>query len=129
MMAGLDEMISSLRGLVKIEERAAAIAAPLLEQHLKSTASAGTSPDGKAWAPTKKGGRAMANAAAAITTKAFGPVVRVTLSGPEVFHHYAVRGEPRRQVIPDTGVDATPAVTAVLDKAMAQAFDELTGGV
>jgi hypothetical protein len=54
--------------------------------------------------------------------------VKVTLSGPEVFWHYCVKGAPRRPVIPDGGGDFPPVVAAALDKASAKAFDELTGG-
>lgn len=127
-MSALDEMISGLRGLGKLEERAAAIAAPMLEAELKATAAAGTTPSGEPWAPTKKGARAMKGAAKAVAAKAFGDVVRVSLTGPEVFHHAGVRGEPRRQVIPYGGVDMLPEVKTIIDKATAQAFDEITGG-
>ena len=127
-MSGLEEMIQAHRDLRKIDERTAEIAAPLLEAALKSTAAAGQSPSGGAWAPTKKGGRAMAGAAKAIAVKAYANVVRVVLSGPEVFHHYGVRGEPRRPVIPDAGGEIPPVVADVLDKASGKAFEQLAGG-
>lgn len=127
-MSGLEEMIDAHRSLGRLDERTAEIAAPLLEQALKGTAAAGQSPAGGAWAPTKKGARAMAGAAKAIAVKAYGKIVRVALTGPEVFHHYGVRGEPRRPVIPDGGGAIPPVVAAVLDKASSKAFEELAAG-
>lgn len=128
MMPGLDDMIRSLRSISKLDERAATIAAPLLESALKATANAGTTPDGQPWAPRKKdGGRAMAGAASAISAGASGDTVRVTLRGPEVFWHFGERGAPRRQVIPDGGGEMPAVVSDVLKKSTAQAFQELTG--
>lgn len=122
-------MIDSLRGLAKLNERTAAIAAPMLEGALRATASAGTSPDGQAWAPKKDGGgRPYAGAAKAISAKAIGDVVRVTLEGPEVFGHFGARGAPKRLMIPQGGGSMPAVVAKVLDKASAQAFDEITGG-
>lgn len=126
-MATIEEMIGSLNALSAIDKRTAALAAPRIEEALKKSAAAGMSPDGEAWAPAKKTGKpTMVNAAKAISTKAFGNVIRTTLTGPEVFHQYGVRGEPRRKVIPDT--NTTPDIVAdALDEASAQAFEELTG--
>jgi hypothetical protein len=127
-MSSLEAMIGSLRRMDKLDERAAQLAAPLVEAAIKATASAGTSPDGKAWAPTKAGGRAMPGAAKAVSAKALGNVVRVTLAGKEVFWHYGQRGAPPRPVIPLGGVEPPPVVRAAIDKAIAKAFDEITGG-
>jgi hypothetical protein len=125
-MGGLEEMIAGARALAELPERTAQIAAEKLDQAVKASASAGQSPDGKAWAPTKKGGRAMANAASHITTRAIGPVIRQTLSGVDVFHHYGKgASEERRPVIPDAGGPLPKLVADVLDEASAQAFDEL----
>lgn len=128
-MSGIEEMIASLERLEELPKRTAEIAAEKLDARVKATAAAGTSPDGKAWAPKKKGGRAMANAAAHIATRAYGHIVRMTLTGPDVFHQFSQKkGEPAREVIPGAG-GAMPAVVAdVLEEATAQAFDELTTG-
>lgn len=129
MSDALDEMIASFRQMSQLPERVAERVAPALEAKLKATASAGTSPDGKPWAPKKDGGRAMPNAAQAISVRAIGPTVRVTLSGPEVFHHYG-RGstEVRRPIIPDSGAGMPPVVADILEEESAKAFEELTGG-
>ena len=127
-MSGLEEMIAAQRMMGRrLAERTAEIAAPLLEARLKASAAAGTSPDGQPWAARKDGGRAMANAAKAISVKAIGDVVRVTLDGPEVFWHYGARGAPRRPVIPDGGGPMSRLVQTVLDEASAKAFAELAG--
>lgn len=127
-MSGLEDMAASLRALGRLPERTAELAAPALETALKATAAAGQAPDGSAWAPTKKGARAMAGAAKALAVRAYGAVVRVVLSGPEVFWHYGVKGAPRRPVIPDGGGEIPSVVADVLAVASAKAFEELTGG-
>lgn len=121
-------MIASFRGLSQLDRRAAELAAPRLEEAIRRTAAAGTTPEGEPWAPTKKGGRAMRGAAGHITAKAYGSTVRIKLETADVFHHYG-RGEtePRRRVIPDPGTRPA-AVDAAVKAATAEAFAELTGG-
>lgn len=119
-------MIAALDRLARAPEEAARLAAPLVEAELRATAAAGTDPDGHPWPQRKAGGRAMAGAASHITCVARGPVVRATLNGPDVFHHFGARGEPRRQVLTDPG--AIPAgVAKALDRAAAQAFARAVG--
>lgn len=128
-MPGLEDMVASTRALEGLPELAAKKAAKKLEQALKATAAAGTTPDGKAWAPTKVGGRAMANASSHVRVMALGPVVRVVLEGTDVFHHYG-RGktEVRRQVIPDAGAGVPELVARIVQEASDEAFAELTAG-
>lgn len=117
-------MIESLRRLSTVDVRAAEFAAPGVAAAIQKTAAAGTTPSGKPWAPKKSGGRAMAGAAGHIRAQALGNVVRVTLEGPDVFHHYALEREPRRQVIPDVGEipeGVAAAVRAGCAKAIAEA--------
>lgn len=122
-------MIAAVRALDAVPERAAKIAADKLDAAVKATASSGASPDGKAWAPTKKGGRAMAKAASHIETRALGPVVRMTLSGPDVFHHFGKGdSEARRQVIPDAGGPMPRVVSDVLEQATSEAIAEIMKG-
>jgi hypothetical protein len=76
-------------------------AAQEVRKHLDKTIAAGTSPSGKPWAPRKKdGGRAYANAAAAVDVRAAGSTIIVELTGHEVFGHYGARGAEVRQMIP-----------------------------
>ncbi|WP_437606259.1 hypothetical protein WMF20_35405 [Sorangium sp. So ce834] len=104
--AALERMISSCQALARLPEDAAPIAARKVAEELDRTASAGQAPDGTPWADKKSGGRAMVNAAKAIAVKAFGTVILITLTGPEVFHHFGAGGKPRRQVIPQGSLPA-----------------------
>lgn len=124
----LDEMIDSFRNLADLPTEVAKQAAPLLEARLKASAAAGTSPDGKAWAVKKDGGRAMVNAAAAISVRAIGLVVRVTLAGVEVYHQFSKKkGEPRRPIIPDAGGPMPKVVQDVLEQATEKAMRRILG--
>lgn len=127
--AVLQEMIAAFQGLETFPAAIAREAAPDLEAALKATASAGSSPSGQAWAPTKKGGRAMAGAAKAITVKAVGNIVRVVLAGVEVFHHFGKgSSEVRRPVIPDAGGELPGVVRQVLERAAEKAFARVMAG-
>jgi hypothetical protein len=127
MTQALDAMIRSLRGLdgETLERRTAQIAAPLLDAAVKKTASAGTTPSGNPW-PLKKrgGGQALVDAASHIDTKPYGPIVRQTLKGPTVFHHFGNANDPVRQVIPVSAEE--PVVAKALADAAQAAFDEAT---
>lgn len=126
----VDRMIAAARAAGQLPQKTAELAAPLIDAALKKTAAAGTTPSGEPWAPRKKdGGRALEGAAAAISTKAVGSAVRVTLTGPAAIHHYgeAKRGTPRRQVIPDAGELPAPVVEAVREAA-GKAFARAVGG-
>lgn len=99
--SALDAMIASCRAVKGLAKDAAPEAAKRVEASLRATATAGQTPDGVAWAPKKRGGgRAMVNAAAAITVKAVGGAVLIVLRGVEVFHHFGAAGKPARPVIP-----------------------------
>lgn len=126
-MADLDDMIASMRGLARVPERAAELAAPRLEAIAKATASAGTSPTGEAWAPRRADGRrAMPNAAAAVRAEAAGATVALVLEGPEVYHQRAREDgrPPRRAIIPAPGEPIPPAMLDAIAQAVAQAVDE-----
>ena len=128
-MSGLEAMIADFQGLADgFTPDVARRASPLVEQALKASAAAGTTPEGQAWAPKKTGGRAMPNAAKAIAVKAFPTVVRVVLTGVEVFGHYGKGAmQVARKIIPDTG--AMPKVVAeALKRASDEAFAKFFGG-
>lgn len=127
--SALQEMIDAFRGLESLPAATAREAAPLLEEALRTTAAAGVSPDGNPWAPKKDGGRAMPGAAKAIAAKAFGNVVRVTLTGPEVFHHFGKgSSEVRRPVIPDAGGELPAVAARAVEKGAELAFARIMGG-
>lgn len=96
----LDELIRRARSIPGALRAAMPQIAEAAKAQLVATASAGTTPDGKPWAPRKDGGRAMAGAAKAISVTLQGTVLLFKLVGPEVFWHFGVRGAPPRHVIP-----------------------------
>src|SRR5262249_9484003 len=97
--AALDRMIAMARSMATLAKDAAPLAAREVEAQLKATASAGETPDGTKWPDTKKGARALKNAASAIRVQAIGTVVLIVLSGYHVYHHFGA-GVPRRPIIP-----------------------------
>jgi len=119
-VSGLDDMIAAVRKLATIGDDAARIAAPLVDEAIKSTVRAGTDPDGHAWKPKKNGSAPLVHAADHIATTSVGRIVRSTLTGPEVFHNYGA-GVPRRQILPDPGT-IPPAVGKALQVAAERAF-------
>lgn len=108
-------------------ERTAAEAAPLIEAELKTSAAAGVDPYGEKWPDRKSGGQPMVNAADHIKATAQGAKVTVTLEGPDKWHQYGSRGEPRRAVIPDTRKVPVRLVPAI-EEASRRAFAALVGG-
>jgi hypothetical protein len=97
--AALDRMIATARSMATLAKDAAPIAARHVEAQLKATASAGAAPDGTKWPDTKKGERALKNAAEAIRVQAVGTVILIVLTGYHVYHHFGA-GVPRRPIIP-----------------------------
>ena len=126
--SGLNELLESFAALGTLPEDAAKLAVPYVDKAVKATAAAGTDPDGRPWPEKKGGGRALVNAAAALSTKALGPVVQVTLVGPEVIHNFGDTRVPRRQILPDGGAGIPANVGAALEHAAADAFRAATGG-
>jgi hypothetical protein len=116
----LDAMIAAVRKLATLGEDAAKIAAPLVDEAIKSTVRAGTDPDGNEWLQKKGGGAPLVHAADHISTSAVGKIVRVTLTGVDVYHHFGA-GVPRRQILPDPGTIPT-AVGKALQVAADRAF-------
>ncbi len=126
--ADLDEMIARMRGLRTIAVDAAKLAAPSVLRAAQSTAKSGTDPYGKAWPQKKSGGRALVNAANAITVETAGPTLSVVLSGVEVFHNSGVDdGAPKRQIIPDRGQPIPSGIAAAIVDGAREAFNRATG--
>lgn len=124
-MTDLLTMANKLRSLRDFNSRCAEEAAPLLEAAVKATAAAGTTPDGKAWAPKKKdGGRALVNAAAHVSAEANGETCTVTLEGVEVIHNYGAGKLPRRQILPEAGSSTPKIVTDACQEATRRAFEK-----
>lgn len=119
----LDGLIDRLRGLDRVGVAIAEDALPRVLAAARATASSGTTPDGKPWAPKKDGTAALPNAAAAISAEVSGTtkaVITLVAKGPYRFHQRSKstgkKGLPRREVLP---VDAVPA--AISDAIQASA--------
>ncbi len=124
----LDTWIEKMRRLREIGTRAAKIARPLLEEEIKRTARAGTTPDGKPWQPLKySGGRALEHAADFVTARQVGTVVALVLTGPYVLHNFGTGHAPKRGILPDRGVALPPRIREICAQASRQAFREVMG--
>lgn len=124
----LAAFIERVRKLGTLGEDAAKLAAPLVEKAMKRTAAAGTTPDGEAWAPRKDGGRALVNAADALSAEAVGSVVVGKLDGVEVVHNRGTKRMPRRQILPSLGAGIPRNIADALTEASAEAFKRAMGG-
>lgn len=123
--AALDAMIAKIRAVGGLPGAAAHEAAPLVEAAVKKTAAAGTTPDGQPWKPTKDGGRPLVNAAAALSAKAIGTVVQVTLKGVEVIHNFGDKRNPKRQILPDGGAGIPKGIVDALVEGANRAFAKI----
>lgn len=128
-MSGAEAMTAfaaKLRNLRRLAVEGAREAAPALEAAVRETAAAGTTPDGAAWKPTKTGARPLANAPSAVSARAVGPVVEVIVRGHHFLHHTGrARGKVVRQILPTR---LTPALAAVVRRAVTRVFERLMGG-
>lgn len=104
--ASIIDMISRIRSAPQMVAASLPVLGGAILAQLQATAAAGQAPDGAAWAPKKTGGRAMVNAAAALSMSVVGKVILVKLTGPEVFHHFGVGGKGRvaRRILPTGGL-------------------------
>lgn len=99
-MSTLEGWAESLRTLptglqASVEEIRAGI-----ESKIKADIAAGVAPDGTSWKPKKGGGRALVNAAKALSTSVSGMVIFIRLTGVEIFHQFGTHRVPRREMVP-----------------------------
>ncbi len=95
---GITSLAARLRAIPTLGATIAQEAAPDLLALNKASAADGTTPDGKAWAPTKKGARALVHAADALSSSVAGDVVYLELTGINVFHNAT------RRIVPYKGI-------------------------
>jgi hypothetical protein len=130
-LARLSELAAKLRTAQdRVAAETAKEAAPEIEKIARATAAAGTTPDGTPWAPTKKGKRALVNAAAAISAVAgglVGDVIVLVLRGPEVFHHLG-KGSPVRQILPSRKTGIPAPMKEAIRGAAGRAIRRVLGG-
>lgn len=120
-------MIDRLRGLRDFTTEAAREAAPLVENVVKGTAAAGTTPEGKAWPAKRDGSRALPDVVSAIAASAVGTAVVVILKGGAVFHHY-MKGASNRRVLPDSGAGIPRAIADAMHEGARRTFARFMGG-
>lgn len=120
-------MAAAARALAQLGARAAEEAAPKVEAVARASAAAGQAPDGAAWAPKKDGGRALANAPAAVTVRAVGDVLQVAVEGHHVFHQRGDGRLPERKIIPAPGDDIPEAWAAAIEGVAVSAFRKAVG--
>lgn len=120
----------AIRQLPRLAEFAAADIADAIEDDVKGTAAAGTTPDGIAWAPTHEGQAPLQNAAAQIDVSTITGGGRTTISA-RVRGHYALHdmgranGAERRQILPDA---MTPALADRVRAVLERKFREVVSG-
>jgi hypothetical protein len=125
-----DAFIAAIRMMEasELEERIAKHATVTLQDALVQTLAAGETPEGKPWAPLRKGGgRAYPDASGKITTKSTGNYVRVVLTGNEVYGHFGRTGKQvARPMLPSGGgSELPPLVSKALDEAALLAVEDV----
>lgn len=126
-MTALQGMIDACRSMPGLAKEAAPAIRDLVLATLREDLSAGRSPaTGASWAEKKDGGRALKNAAAAISAALSGTTIVVSLGAPEVFHHFGAQGKPRREQLP-RGVLPFKLGDAIR-KGLVEPFRKKTGG-
>ena len=104
-LAAIDDWIDRLKSIHELENVAPAALAGTILAAVTTTAAAGQSPEGVPWAPRKAdGGRALANAPAALSTSVAGNVVFLHLDGIETLHQWGTSKIPARPTLPTGGV-------------------------
>ena len=126
--AELDAMIARLRALGSLTELAAPDVAEAIHAELQRTITAGTSPEGVPWQPTRDGRTPMRNALAAVRCAAVGTTIYVRLVGPEARHHKGrARGRIVRPVLPTTS-KIPAAMAEAIRTALTWHFDDVVRG-
>jgi hypothetical protein len=123
----LQAMVAALRALPNELRASVPEIAEGVRGVLVANIAAGRSPDGGAWAPKKDGGKPLVNAAAALTVTAQGDVIVATVSGPEAFHHYGTKKDPKRQILPQDGTMPT-GIADAFRQGLIKRFDKAMGG-
>jgi hypothetical protein len=128
--AELDAMIERVKSLGELPETIAAAAAPLVEDAVRKTASAGTTPDGEAWAPRKADGSpALRNAAQAVHASARGTLVVLELGATSTGSAkvQAIQNA-QRPILPRSGSDLPATVLGAVQKAATSSWSKAMGG-
>lgn len=120
-------MIDNLRKLPNLYQDAQPELVSIVRAQLTATTSAGEAPDGTAWAPLKKtGGKALANAAAALTVHAVGTAIVAVVSGINALQHYGTGRIPARPQLPKGSLPDTLA--AAFKAGLVKRFQQTMSG-
>jgi hypothetical protein len=118
----IDRHIARLRKVGDLPREAAPACAEALREYLERQIAAGRAPDGSTWAPRKEdGGRALEDAAKALTVVPVGTHILARIKGPEARHHKGIaKGGTVRQILPTTTIP--PVLTRALDAVIKETF-------
>lgn len=128
--ATVSRWIDRLRKLPQAMTRdAAPEVARSLEAELRAQIARGEAPDGTAWKSTADGKRPLRGAAKALSVRASGPAIVVSLSGIDARHHRGwVRGGVARPILPSASEGMPAPFARAIDAVLAQRFRAATGG-
>lgn len=96
----MDAMIAELRATKSAVPRAAEGLVPIIRAEIDKAIAAGHGLDGVPWPKTKEGKQPLRNASKAVSVRAVGNVVLVTVSGPEAVHQFGTKKDPQRAILP-----------------------------
>ena len=114
--ATLDRMIEACRSMPGMVKREAPAVASLLRNVIAQSVSAGRSPEGQAWAPTKSGNAPLQGAMGAVSVQVVSDGVDAIVTGYHVFHQRGTSRLPARPFIPETMPGALAEATRQLFK-------------
>lgn len=100
----LDEWIQSLRTVPQAIPEMAKALVPVIEGECASAVKEQRALDGYKWRPTKDGHAALQGAMGALTVRAIGTRIVLTLTGHEVFHQFGTHRTPQRPILPIGGM-------------------------
>jgi hypothetical protein len=150
-LSDLESFIAGVETLGKMNQDVAKAAVEPVLEAARATASAGTTPTGEPWAPTKEGGRALPNAAGAITGAAKGTRIDIKIPPPLVYHQFGAGGSsqtkeakrararaaksgttskfhaPQRQIIPNQGEPIPEPMKAAIAETAERVFEKAVG--
>ncbi len=112
-IAALDAVIARIRSVGETPKAIAPVVAAELKAIIDRNIAAGQGPDGVSWPRKQDGGRALENAAAAVTVDAIGTRIVASVKSPEAFHHMGrTRGNVVRAILPAKRLPA-PFILAI----------------
>lgn len=126
MANSLDSLIAAISKVPGLADLAAGAVADIVENELTRTIKAGTDPYGRPLEPRKAdGGQPLRNADKAMTVRASGDTIYITLRGVEARHHLGqAKGGIERHLIP-TEDRLPPSMERQIETEIAKAFEGL----